>query len=100
MSTLRSSQGVRQKNPKILEDPVYLGVSELGDSGVDLLVMAKCSERDIRGVMRFMNKEVLQIFYRNGINVPFPNVTVSELNTRDRKTMADFVDSSEETEQY
>ncbi len=94
----RELPALRQKNPKILEDPVYLGVSELGDSGVDLLVMAKCSERDIRGVMRFMNKEVLQIFYRNGINVPFPNVTFSKLNTEGRKTIEDLIEKRHESD--
>ena len=91
---------LKDKNPKILEEPSCLGVADLGESGVNIAVIARCTENDVRSVNRFLNKEVLQIFYRNGINVPFPNVTVSELNTRGRKTMADFTDSSEETEQY
>ena len=37
-----------------------------------------------------MNENILRIFYKNGINVPFPNVTVSNLDTSGRKTMMDF----------
>jgi hypothetical protein len=37
-----------------------------------------------------MNREILRIFYQNDINVPFPNVTVSQLHTEGRKTMADY----------
>lgn len=86
---------LREKNPKILEDPEYLGVSNLGSSGVDLLIICKCSETDIKGVIRYLNREILQIFYRNGINVPFPNVTYSQLNMEGRKTIEDFAEEEE-----
>ena len=89
---------LREKNPKILEDPEYLGVSNLGSSGVDLLIICKCSEADIKGVIRYLNREILQIFYRNSINVPFPNVTYSQLNAEGRKTMEDFVEEEKESE--
>ena len=82
---------LQKKNPQILDGPTYAGVSNLGASGVDLLIFCKCYETDIKGVTRYLNKEVLQIFYRNGINVPFPNVTVSQLDMTGRKTMDDFV---------
>lgn len=71
---------LKKNNRAILDGPNYLGVKELGDSGVRLLIIASCNEADIKGVIRYMNKEILQIFYRNGINVPFPNVTVSMLS--------------------
>ena len=81
---------LRARNSDILDGPNYLGVSDLGESGVDLLITCKCSERNIRGVIRFLNKELLQIFYRNDINVPFPNITVSQLDVSDRKTVEDL----------
>ena len=65
-----------EDNPKILEGPTYYGVQELGESGVELMVGCHCSEKDIKGVRRYMNREILQIFYRNGITVPFPHVTI------------------------
>ena len=81
---------LRRRNDKILSGPDYLGVSELGDSGVDLLIICKCSEKDIKGVIRYLNKEVLKIFYRNEINVPFPNITVSQLDMTGRRTLEDL----------
>lgn len=80
-----------KRNPMLVEPPELLGVTELGDSGVQLLVMAKCNESDIMKVRRFMNREVLQIFYKNGINVPFPNVTFSSLDESGRKTIDDLL---------
>ena len=81
----------REKNPKLLEDPKFMGVTKLGDSGVEIMVMCKSTENDIKGVQRFMNRELLQTFYDNGINVPFTNVTISNLDESQRKTMMDFM---------
>lgn len=86
----RDMPAIRENNPQIIAGPVYRGVGELADSGVELVITCSCAEADIIAVTRYMNKEILQIFYRNGINVPFPNVTISNLTTDDRKTMADF----------
>ena len=77
-------------NPQILDGPTYAGVSQLGESGVDLLILCKCREEDIKNVSWYLNREVLQIFYRNDINVPFPNVTVSTLDASNRKTVDDL----------
>lgn len=82
---------LKKKNPKILDGPMYLGVSKLGESGVDILIICKCHEQDILDMGRYLNREVLLIFYNNGINVPFPNVTVSELDASSRRTMADLL---------
>lgn len=57
---------------------------------MELLIGCKCAEANIMAVTRYMNREIVQIFYQNGINVPFPNVTVSQLDTEGRKTMQDF----------
>ena len=72
----REMPKLREDNPKIIDGPQLLGVAELGDSGVTLKIMAVCSEKDIKGVIRYLNKGILQIFYRNGIRVPYPHVTV------------------------
>ncbi len=88
----RDLPALKEKNPLLLAEPVYSGISMLEPSGVELTVVCKCNEKDILSVTRFLNKEILQIFYRNGIHVPFPNVTVSTLNMEGRKTIADFQD--------
>ena len=76
----------------------YLGVTELGDSGVKLAIMGTCSEKDILAVRRYLNREILQIFYRNGINVPFPNVTFSPLDMEGRMTVEDLLKKDAERE--
>ena len=86
---------VVEKNDALL-DVKLLGVNELGDSGVKLAIMGTCNEKDIMGVRRYLNREVLQIFYRNGINVPFPNVTFSALDTDGRKTLIDLMNKEGE----
>ena len=77
---------LRDANPRITGGPMYMGVQNLKDSGVELLVCCNCNEQDILSVRRFLNKGVLQIFYDNGINVPFPNVTISTLDKKAEKT--------------
>ena len=62
------------------------------------MITYKCSEHDIKGVIRYLNKALLQIFYRNSINVPFPNVTVSQLDMSDRKTVADLKDAESQAD--
>ena len=41
-------------------------------------------------VLRYMNRGVLQIFYRNGITVPFPNITISNIDPDHKPTIEDF----------
>ena len=81
---------LKEKNPMILSGPEYAGVSGLHGSGVELRIFTYCNEKDIMPINRFMNREVYQIFVRNGISIPFTNVTISNLDTQGRRTMADF----------
>ena len=81
---------LRREEPRILDGPNYLGVSDLGESGVELLITAKCEEQEIKDLTRFLNRAVLKIFYQYDINVPFPNVTVSQLDMEGRKTLDDL----------
>ena len=81
---------LKKRDSRILEAPKYLGVESLGDSGVVLLIVCKCNEEDIKGLTRYLNRAILKIFYQYGINVPFPNVTISQLQTEGRKTIDDL----------
>ena len=68
---------VKAAIPAIVEGPYYKGVSELGDSAINLLFVAKCKEGDIYQVQRDLHREFLIVFNDNGIDVPFPQVVVS-----------------------
>lgn len=74
----------RMKNaiPEIVEGPFYKGVDSLSDSSVDLMFMARCKEADLYGVQRAMRRELKLIFDENGINIPFPQVTISHLDDK------------------
>ena len=68
----------KEKIPAIQEGPFYKGVSELGESGVSLLFVAKCNEDDIYQVQRDMNREIKIMFDDNGIEIPFNQIVVHE----------------------
>lgn len=67
---------VKEKIPDIVEGPFYKGVSELGESGVVLLFIAKCKEDDIYQVTRDLNREIKIIFDDNNIEIPFNQLVV------------------------
>ena len=66
--------------PAIVDGPFYKGVSALGESSVNIKLMAQCHEEDKYQVERDLNREIKLLFDANGINIPFNQVV---LNTRD-----------------
>lgn len=74
---------IRKAIPEIVEGPFYKGVDALAESSVNLLFIARCREEDLYGVQRAMNRELKMVFDENGINIPFPQVTVSHLESKD-----------------
>ena len=66
--------------PAIVEGPYYKGVSALGESSVNIRLIAKCKEEDKYQVERDLNRELKILFDANDINIPFNQVV---LNTRD-----------------
>ena len=68
---------IKGKIPAIVEGPYYKGVSELADSAVVLLFVAKCKEADIYQVERDLNREIKIVFDDNNVGIPFPQVTIS-----------------------
>lgn len=70
-------ESFKDKIPGIVEGPFYKGVTELAESSVNLLFVAKCKEADIYQVQRDLNREIKILFDDNNINIPFPQITVS-----------------------
>lgn len=69
-------EAIKEKIPDIVEGPYYKGVSELAESSVNLLFVAKCKEGDIYQVERDLNREIKIMFDNNGINIPFNQLVV------------------------
>ncbi len=70
---------IRKRIRTIMDGPYYKGVSALGDSGVVIKIIALCKEQDRMQLCRDLNREILLIFNKYGINIPFPQLTVSSL---------------------
>jgi small conductance mechanosensitive channel len=94
---------VKAHIPQIINGPFYKGVDSLGESSVNLLFMADCKEEDLFIVQRAMNREWKIVFDENHINIPFPQVTVSQYEahqeTIDRATVREarqFADTQSE----
>lgn len=72
---------VKVKYPELfLEDPAYLGVQELSDSGVILKIGARVNEKDIYKAPRILNREIKGFFDKNNVEIPFPQVVVHNSN--------------------
>lgn len=86
---------LRNKMPEIMDGPFYRGVSALGDSSVMIKITAMCREQNRMQLSRNLNRELLLIFKRNHINVPFPQVTLSYLREKEDTEAADEKDKPE-----
>ena len=94
----------KEKIPAICEGPYYKGVSELGESGVTLLFVAKCNEDDIYQVQRDMNREIKVMFDNNDIEIPFNQLVVhmgedadqSKVTKKDIKKAENFNEEQKE----
>ena len=82
---------IKEKIPAIVEGPFYKGVTELAESSVNLLFVAKCKESDIYQVQRDLNREIKIVFDDNNINIPFPQITVSYDEGSDKKNVSNKV---------
>lgn len=87
---------IKEKIPSIVEGPFYKGVTELADSSVNLLFVAKCKENDIYQVQRDLNREIKIVFDDNNVNIPFPQVTVSYEQSSDEKVSNQVKNAAEE----
>ncbi|MBP5092169.1 MAG: mechanosensitive ion channel family protein [Bacilli bacterium] len=68
---------MKKEIPEIIKTPVYLGVQELGDSGITLRIIANCKESDKFGVTRAMNEYFYNLLNDSGFTIPFPQIVVS-----------------------
>ena len=62
---------------RILKDPAhFIGLGELADSSVNITVRVWVKSADYWDVFFAMNETVYETFNKEGINFPFPQVTV------------------------
>ena len=73
---------IHERIPQAIEGPFYRGVSELGDSCVELKFLTVCRNEDYYVVKYAVNREIKLVFDRYSIQVPFPQIVI---NYRDRE---------------
>ncbi|MCP3899884.1 MAG: mechanosensitive ion channel, partial [Desulfobacteraceae bacterium] len=60
-----------------LKDPeVFIAVSELADSSVNLVCRAWAKGEDYWGVFFELNEKIYKTFDKNGLNIPFPQMDI------------------------
>ncbi len=69
---------IKKNIPLIVEGPFYVGVDQLADSAVVVRVTAKTDEINRNRVRRELNRELKLLFDRNQINIPFPQLVVTQ----------------------
>ncbi len=69
---------IREAIPEIEREPQYLGITNFGDSSVDIRIMAECPENTRVKVERALRREVKIIFDKYNINIPFPQVVINQ----------------------
>ena len=69
-------ENARQELSDIVEGPTVLGIKELGDSGVELLILAKTKPMQQWQVERTLKKRVKEAFDREGITIPYRRMEV------------------------
>lgn len=70
-----------KEEKRILQDPIpFVGVGELGDSSVNLVVKAWVSTDDYWDVFYALNERVYNEFGDSGLHIPFPQMDVHVKN--------------------
>lgn len=60
------------------KEPVFLGVTALADSGVNLKFIVDVREEDVFKAQRQLTRDIWALFMEKGIEIPFPQVVVHQ----------------------
>ena len=60
---------LKEDNKKILDGPNLVGITEMAERRYMYTVNARCTEKHVMEISRYLNKELLKICYNNGIKV-------------------------------
>ena len=93
---------IKENIPDIIDGPFYIGVSELGASGVTLKFIAQCKETSRFQVERDMMRQIKIIFDENNVGIPFPQVTINQpkkfesATKKEKEESKEFLDEQKE----
>jgi len=70
-------QNILSSDKRILPDPIpYIALKTLNQSSVDILIRVWVKRTDYWEVYYHINEQIYKIFAANGIDIPFPQMTV------------------------
>ena len=67
---------IKKVNKNILEGPSVLGVTSLGDSGVNITIIAKTKPMEQWALERQIRKSIKEAFDKEGIEIPYSKIVV------------------------
>ncbi len=63
---------IKETNENIVDGPTILGISDLGEYGMDLTIVAKTNPMDQWSVEREIRKKIKETFDKENIEIPYP----------------------------
>ena len=78
----RVCKKVKENNNTILEGPSVLGITDLGDSGINIRIIAKTKPMDQWAVERLLRKEIKKAFDMENIQIAYPKLIIQDGNIR------------------
>lgn len=71
-------QELKENNKNIVEGPTLIGISNLGEYGIDFTIVARTNPMEQWGVEREIRKKVKEAFDRENIEIPYPKRVIHE----------------------
>lgn len=73
---------VKENNDTILEGPSVLGITDLGDSGINIRIIAKTEPMNQWALERQLRKEIKKAFDAENIQIAYPKLIIQDRNSR------------------
>ena len=74
---------IREAHDNIVDGPNILGISDLGEYGIELTIVAKTNPMEQWGIEREIRKKVKEAFDRENIEIPYPKRVIYEKNPKE-----------------
>ncbi len=71
---------VKEENSSILEGPSVLGITDLGESGINIKIIAKTKPMDQWALERQLRKEIKKAFDKENIQIAYPKLIIQDKN--------------------
>lgn len=83
-SVLRGNfEQFRKDHKEIVAELVYKGVTSLNESGIEITIWAPCYEKDRPVLENSLRKDIVDLYNKNKISIPYPHVVVCEQDGAD-----------------